>query len=168
MVAGRNGVLPEPMRTLVQHELDKCTSPFRCQSGPAYQAHSSDWCFRQHAIPSSLPNGRPLILVLIDARCASDGEFLACLLAAQGCCVLAGANSAGVAQFAQPGRLVLPHTRLAFRMATAVADIYGDNRRFDGRGLNADLLIPDGFPLDRPSLLNLVCSVRKMISGHDE
>jgi hypothetical protein len=165
IIAGRTGVLTEPMRTFIQRELDKLISKSRPPGKPVFHEYCSDWRFQQHIFPDSLPEGTPLVLVLIDSRCASDGEYLAYLLAAHRGCVLAGANTAGMAQFAQPGRLVLPHTGVSFRMATAIADIYGDNRQFDGYGLNADLLIPDGHPLDRSALLNLVSSLRQRISG---
>jgi hypothetical protein len=50
---------------------------------------------------------------------------------------------------------VLPHSRIPFRLATAVTDIYGDNRSVDGYGLNADVLPMPGEILTRENLVTL-------------
>jgi hypothetical protein len=42
----------------------------------------------------------------------------------------------GVGQFIQPGYSVLPHTGLKYRIALGRSDFYGDNRSYDGYGLD--------------------------------
>ena len=85
---------------------------------------------------------RPLMLLVVDAHCASDCEYLAASLAKLPNAVVVGTNSGGVGEFIQPGYFVLPRTRLPFRVALGHSDIYGDGRSFDGYGLDVDVLLP--------------------------
>jgi C-terminal processing protease CtpA/Prc len=94
----------------------------------------------QHKYPST-PEGKTRLLVLTDNYCASDCEAAVSALAAIPGSVLAGVNTAGVAQFIQPGYFVLPRTRLPFRIALGNHDPYGDHRSFDGYGLDVDIVL---------------------------
>jgi hypothetical protein len=91
--------------------------------------------------PQPVPSG-PLIIVWVDSGCGSDCEALTMDLATLPNTWLVGVNSAGVAQFIQPGLGVLPHTGLPFRFALGMSDIYGDERAFDGHGLDVDVVLP--------------------------
>ena len=55
--------------------------------------------------------------------------------------MIAGENTFGVGQFIQPGYLILPHSRLPFRIAMGMSDDYGDGRSFDGYGLDVDMVL---------------------------
>lgn len=83
------------------------------------------------------------ILVLVNSRCGSDCELLATELASLPETIVAGVNTFGVGQFIQPGYSVLPHTGLSYRIALGRSNIYGDNRSFDGYGLDVDLVLPE-------------------------
>ena len=48
--------------------------------------------------------------------------------------VIAGENTFGVGQFMQPGYFILPNSRIQFRIALGMSDIYGDGRSVDGYG----------------------------------
>jgi C-terminal processing protease CtpA/Prc len=56
--------------------------------------------------------------------------------------IVVGTNTFGVGQFIQPGYSVLPHTGLTYRIALGRSDFYGDNRSFDGYGLDVDVILP--------------------------
>ncbi len=83
------------------------------------------------------------------------------LLAALPQTVIAGTNTFGVAQFIQPGYSVLPHTRLPFRIALGTSDNYGDNRSFDGYGLDVDVLLLD----ERDQAPENILSLAKYLGG---
>ncbi|MFT3840742.1 MAG: S41 family peptidase [Myxococcaceae bacterium] len=91
--------------------------------------------------PKPVKDG-PLIIVWMDSGCGSDCEALATELAPLPNVWFVGTSSAGVAQFIQPGYGVLPHTGLPFRFALGMSDVYGDDRAFDGHGLNVDVVLP--------------------------
>ena len=54
---------------------------------------------------------------------------------------VAGINSFGVMQFTQPSYMILPNSRVAFRIARGTSDLYGDRRSLDGYGLDVDLIL---------------------------
>lgn len=57
--------------------------------------------------------------------------------------MIVGQNTFGVVQYTQPGYGILPHTRVGFRLATGVGDLYGDQRSLDGFGLDVDVLLTE-------------------------
>jgi hypothetical protein len=121
---------------------------------PAWKSRAPAWTYPQHLFQPG--SGTPRLVVLVDQDCGSDGELLAFLLASLPGSVVAGPNTAGVAQFARPGYFVLPHTRVRFRVATAMTDLYGDGRALDGVGLESDVLVDPDVVLDERSLIDLV------------
>jgi len=76
--------------------------------------------------------------------------------------VVAGTNTFGVGQFVQPGYSVLPHTGLRYRIALGRSNFYGDNRSFDGYGLDVDVVLPEVDSLGLRQLRELAEAVKKM------
>ena len=101
----------------------------------------SQWDYRRHRFPSPPPAGKPRLMLLVDSGCASDCEYMTYVLAAEPGTVVVGESTCGVGQFIQPGYFILPHSRLKFRIALGMSDIYGDGRSFDGYGLGADIVL---------------------------
>jgi hypothetical protein len=106
--------------------------------------------------------GQLRIVALVNSRCASDCELIAERLASLPETIVAGTNTEGVGQFIQPGYAVLPHTGLIFRIALGRSNFYGDNRSFDGYGLDVDIVLPDVDGLRSGQLLDLANAVRKL------
>jgi hypothetical protein len=67
---------------------------------------------------------------------------------------VADVNTLGVVQFIQPGYSVLPHTGLHYRIALGMSNFYGDNRSYDGYGLDVDVILPDIDTLQPAQLRN--------------
>ncbi|MEZ5403198.1 MAG: S41 family peptidase [Bryobacteraceae bacterium] len=152
---GVSGPLPHAVREQLQRTLNSIASaPPGC--AVAFQAVTGRWRFGNRLDPDA---AIPRLVVLTDNRCGSDGEFLVYLLAQTPGCVVAGVNTAGVGGFARPGHFVLPHTGVAFRLATALTDPYGDQRSFEGYGLNADVVLNVGEPLSDAHLVALAESI---------
>jgi hypothetical protein len=97
----------------------------------------SEWNYARRELPE-----HPRFLVLVDAACGSDCEFMTYVFAATSRAVIAGVNTFGVMQFIQPGYFMLPHSGIRFRIALGRSDQYGDDRSVDGYGLDVDLLLP--------------------------
>lgn len=98
---------------------------------------------------------QPKVLMLVDGRCGSDAELLVWILHRLPGTRVAGACTFGAAQFIHPGIGVLPRSRLAFCIATAETDLYGDGRPVDGRGLPVDIVLPDARSRAPASILAL-------------
>jgi len=128
------------LRGRLQHALDNLLTSH--PEEVSFEERRSSWSFCEHRFPSRPAPGRPSVLVLADNSCGSDGEALVCMLASLDGTTVAGSNTFGIAQFTNPGYFVLPHTRLPYRVAMGVSDIYGDQRSFDGYGLAPDILLP--------------------------
>ena len=102
------------------------------------------------------PKGMPQLFVIVDEGCGSDCELMASTLQKLSDTLIIGVNTYGVGQFIQPGYSVLPNTRLPFRMALGTSDIYGDDRSFDGHGLDVDVLLDGADAWTKSSLVALV------------
>ena len=102
------------------------------------------------------------IIALVNSRCGSDCELFTAQLASLRETIVAGENTYGVGQFIQPGYSVLPSTGLEYRIALGRSDMYGDNRSFDGYGLDVDILVPKVDSLQKPQLRALAGAVEKM------
>ena len=131
--------LTDEDRAWMQPMLDALFAPADpdCPRSDRVHPPSRTWRDRR---PVRTPE-RMQILVVTDARCGSDCEYLLMQLGALPETVIAGVNSGGVTQFIQPGYGVLPHSRLPFRMALGESDLYGDRRSVDGHGLDVDVLL---------------------------
>jgi hypothetical protein len=156
------GPVPDPVRTALQQALDAVMAP----SLPGCRVHfhtlTAKWTYGEHRFPSAPLPGQPRIIALTDNACGSDGEFLVYLLASLAGSVVAGVNTAGVAGFARPGHFILPNTGVPFRLATAQADLYGDQRSFEGYGLIPDIILDVDEPLGDDHLIALADSIRDM------
>jgi len=119
---------------------------------PSSAAEHGGWMRLISPAPASRT---PRVLVLVDERCGSDGELLVWLLGKLPGVIVAGACTFGAVQFAQPGDGLLPHSRVAFRVALAETDLYGDGRAVDGHGLPVDIVLRDAARGTRAAILAL-------------
>jgi C-terminal processing protease CtpA/Prc len=133
--------ISEELRGDLQHTIDKLFEPTPPGCPDSIEETRSAWSYSRHRFTRERSPGRPRLLILVDNACCSDAEYMAYCLAATPGAVVAGTNTFGVAQFIQPGYTILPHTKLRFRIALGTSDQYGDNRSFDGYGLNVDVLL---------------------------
>ncbi|MFN2448399.1 MAG: S41 family peptidase [Candidatus Baltobacteraceae bacterium] len=108
---------------------------------------------------ASNAEGQTRIIAVLDGGCTNECEFLAAVLAGLPGTVLAGSSTYGVTGFSQPGYFMLPHSRIAFRLALARTDPYGDGRSVDGYGIAVDVLLPGENAQSRNSLLALARAV---------
>ena len=130
---------------IARDALARVTNPASGDCGVRWHERAAQWCWRDRHPPSE---AGPRIIVLVDQDCGSDGELLVFQLGSLPHSVIVGPNTAGVAGFAQPGYFVLPRTRIRFRLAMALTDLYGDGRAVDGYGLESDVLLPSDLFLD--------------------
>ena len=133
--------ISDQLRGIMQRQLDGLfsLSPEGCPA--RIEEERSTWDYSQHRFPASPKGTKPRLLLLVDNGCGSDCEYVAYVLAASPGSVIAGENTYGVGQFIQPGYLILPHSRLRFRIAMGMSDDYGDGRSFDGYGLDVDIVL---------------------------
>lgn len=121
----------------------------------SFPTSAGKWTYAQHHFVRAWHGRRPRLLVLVDQGCGSDCEFMTWLLAQLPGTVIAGRNTVGVIGFTQPGFLLLPHTHIAFQLATSRSDGYGDGRSEDGYGLDVDVALPTAADWSAPSILAL-------------
>jgi len=93
--------------------------------------------------PSFKPRRGRRAVVLVDNGCEGTCEWLAFQLSQLPDAVLAGTATAGRDEYAEPGRLVLPRSRVPFQIALTRREFFPDGRSFDGYGLPPDVLIED-------------------------
>jgi C-terminal processing protease CtpA/Prc len=151
--------ISETLRSQLQEKIDDLLKPSPPGCPRVVEKTQSKWSYRDHRFNRKTPRNMMRLVVLADNLCASDCEGMAYVLASLPETVIAGSNTFGVAQFIQPGYSVLPHTKLSFRIALGSSDIYGDNRAFDGHGLDVDILLPAKQDLEPDSLLRLAQSL---------
>jgi len=156
--------LPSNLREVLQGLINTLATPTDSECAVFFQALKAKWGYHEHQFPPRPEPGKPLLMVLTDRGCGSDGEFLVYLLASIAGSVVVGTNTAGVGQFARPGYFVLPNTKVPFRLAMAFADFYGDGRAFEGHGLDPDILLDQEQPLDADRLLAIAASVGSLHS----
>jgi len=133
--------ISDQLRGIMQKQLDGLFSPSPEGCPVRIEEEHSIWNYSQHRFPAAPKGNKPRLLVLVDNGCGSDCEYVAYVLAASPGSVIAGENTYGVGQFIQPGYLILPHSRLKFRIAMGMSDDYGDGRSFDGYGLDVDIVL---------------------------
>lgn len=126
---------------------DKCPVSFKRTQGA--------WGYTDHHFVRHWQGQRPRLLVLVDNQCGSDCEYMTWMLAQLPGTVVAGENTYGVIGFTQPGVLLLPHTRVAFFVATSYSDGYGDGRSSNGYGLDVDIALPAQADWSKRSILAL-------------
>jgi hypothetical protein len=137
---GATGPLPIDNREDLQHLLDLMAQPYPPGCPRSVQTTPVQWTYLQrHFQPRA---GDLRIIALVNSMCASDCELVTAMLASLPQTIVAGTNTYGVGGFIQPGYSVLPHTGLPYRIALGRENIYGDNRSFDGYGLDVDVVIP--------------------------
>ena len=158
--------LSEVLRSRLQHALDNLLTPHVDEI--SFEERRTSWSYNEHRFRRRPAAGRASVLVLADNECGSDGEALVCMLAAVAGSTVAGSNTFGIAQFTNPGYFVLPHTRLPYRLATGMSDIYGDQRSFDGYGIAPDILLPTRESQKRehfPALVAAIYRAQNQMAG---
>lgn len=124
----------------LQAQLDSLFQPVPDGCPVEIERQRSEWDYRQHRVVEAA-TGKPRLLLLTDSGCGSDCEGMVYLFSAIPGTVVVGESTYGVGQFIQPGYFILPHTRVRFRIATGMSDMYGDGRSFDGYGLGPDIVL---------------------------
>lgn len=125
----------------------------------SFETTHGTWHYTEHHFARHWQGKRPRLLVLVDDRCASDCEYMTWMLAQLPGTVIAGSNTFGVTGFTQPGFLLLPHTRIAFQLATSRTDDYGDGRSENGYGLDVDVVLPNRSDWSAESITGLARSL---------
>jgi hypothetical protein len=131
---------PELQKSL-QAQLDSLFTPSPPGCPVRIDEIRSDWGYTKHDPQATPPSGHPRLLIIVDHWCGSDCEGLASILAATPGSLVVGENTYGVGQFIQPGYFILPRSKIKFRIALGMSDIYGDARSFDGYGLDVDVVL---------------------------
>ena len=127
-------------KEFLQGLLDRMAQPYPPGCPRTVDSEPSQWTYAQrHADPKP---GDLRIVALVNSGCGSDCELFTAQLASLPETIVVGTNTFGVGQFIQPGYSVLPHTGLTYRIALGRSDFYGDNRSFDGYGLDVDVILP--------------------------
>lgn len=158
LVLGRGLVSSE--KALLQIGLDAIEQSYPEGCPRVVKATAAQWGYMQHKFAPQANDMR--IIVLVNSRCGSDCELFTAQLASLRETIVVGENTRGVGQFIQPGYSVLPATGLKYRIALGRSDMYGDNRSFDGYGLDVDILVPKVDSLKKTQLPALAEAVEKM------
>ncbi|HEX7324986.1 MAG TPA: S41 family peptidase [Rhodanobacteraceae bacterium] len=143
------------MRETVSYYARGIGAPATMDCPVSFQTSTGKWMYAQHHFVRDWRGHRPRLLVLVDQGCGSDCEAMTWLLAQLPGTVIAGRNTVGVTGFAQPGFLLLPHTHIAFQLATSRTDAYGDGRSEDGYGLDVDVALTTAADWSARSVLAL-------------
>jgi len=144
----------------MQGLLNRMAQPYPTGCPRTVETNPAKWSYpERHFDPEP---GKMRVIALVNSLCASDCELLTERLASLPETIVAGANTFGVGQFIQPGYAVLPHTGLRFRIALGKSNFYGDNRSFDGYGLDVDVLVPNIDSLRSEQLRQLAVTVEQL------
>jgi hypothetical protein len=133
-------ILPD-QKEFLQDQLHQMAKPYPPGCPRTVAVSSPKWTYLQRRFDPKPGDLR--VLVLVNSRCGSDCEMLTTELASLPQTIVAGVNTFGVGQFMQPGYSVLPRTGLSYRIALGRSNLYGDNRSFDGYGLDVDIVLPE-------------------------
>jgi hypothetical protein len=140
-------------KTFLQDLLDQIGRSYQAGCPRTVDVTEPRWTYSAHRFAPKPGNLR--IIALVNSKCGSDCELLTAELASLPETIVAGVNTFGVGQFIQPGYSVLPHTGLHYRIALGMSNFYGDNRSYDGYGLDVDVILPDVDTLQPAQLRNL-------------
>lgn len=155
-----NPSLSPDVRRDLQHLLNRMAQPYPPGCPRAVLTAPARWTYPEHHFAPQPGDLR--IVALVNSGCASDCELFAMQLASLRETIVAGDNTFGVGQFIQPGYSVLPNTGLPFRIALGYSNFYGDNRSYDGYGLDVDIVLPDVNTLQARELSEFAQIVAKL------
>jgi C-terminal processing protease CtpA/Prc len=133
-------ILPS-QKAFLQGLLDRMAQPYPPDCPRTTEEEPAHWTYLQHRFNPKPGDMR--IIVLVNSGCGSDCELITAQLSSLRETLVVGTNTYGVGQFIQPGYSVLPHTKLKYRLALGRSNFYGDDRSFDGYGLNVDVVLPE-------------------------
>jgi hypothetical protein len=97
------------------------------------------WMYGDRHLDPAVPG--PALLVVVESGCRAGCEQLVYELAATRRALIVGLNTGGSFQHREPATLLLPGSKVPFRLAQARADPYGDGRSVDGYGLDVDVVL---------------------------
>jgi hypothetical protein len=135
-----NRAILASQKVFLQGLLDRMAQPYAPGCPRTVVTEPSQWTYLQHRFNPQPQSMR--IMAVVDSGCGSDCELITAELASLPETIVVGANTFGVGQFIQPGYSVLPHTQLKYRLALGRSNFYGDDRSFDGYGLDVDIVLP--------------------------
>ncbi len=154
-------MLSLPQKQYLQGLLDGMAKPYPADCPRTVDVRPPRWTYVQRRFRPGLGDRR--IVVLVNSACGSDCELLVVArLASLSETIVAGTNTFGVGQFTQPGYSVLPHTGLRYRFALGHSNLFGDDRSFDGYGLDVDVVLPGIDTLSPDQLRQLAEVVGKL------
>jgi hypothetical protein len=151
----RQPVTPD-VKQRIQNVLDSIatTPPDACTVRPdVVPAQGNTTAHRFTHARTSTDQAR--VIVIVDDKCQNDCEAVARLLSRLPDTVLVGESTFGALGFAEPGYFVLPHSGVAFQLASTRIDPYGDQRSVEGYGFSVDVLLPTAASQQRDSLAAL-------------
>jgi len=144
----------------LQQLLDRMAQPYPAGCPRSVNTIPPQWTYPQRRFNPKPGDLR--IIALVNSHCGSDCEFITMQLASLPETIVAGVNTYGLGQFIQPGYSVLPHTGLAYRIAQGRSNHYGDDRSYDGYGLDVDVVLPEVNTLNPEQLSELAEVVSKL------
>ena len=154
LASGLKTPVPAGLAQFLQQVADLLKDPVSCTPSPSVTQGSTG--LADHRFVKSFSGEQQTrVIALVDNGCGSDCEYMTSILAGLPGTVIAGSSTYGVMGFTQPGYFVLPHSRVAFRLALSRTDTYGDERSVDGYGISVDVLLPSGASQSRNSLTAL-------------
>lgn len=148
--------VPPDVKQRIQSVLDSiaATPPDACAVSPDVVPAQSDVAPHPFSIKRT-GTDQPRVIALVDDKCANDCEALVRLLSRLPDTVVAGESTFGALGFAEPGYFVLPHSGVAFQLASSRIDPYGDQRSLEGYGFSVDVLLPTAGSQQRDAILAL-------------
>lgn len=151
----RQPVTPD-VKQRIQNVLDTIamTPPDACTVRPDVVPSQSDVSTHAFSVTRT-GTDQPRVIALVDDKCSNDCEAVARLLSRLPDTVLAGESTFGALGFAEPGYVVLPHSGVAFQIASSRIDPYGDQRSLEGYGFSVDVVLPTAASQQRDSLVAL-------------
>ncbi|MGA2217648.1 MAG: S41 family peptidase, partial [Terracidiphilus sp.] len=152
-------IRPSQLKFL-QLQLDRMAQPYPDGCPRSVNVIPPQWTYPQRRFDPKPGDLR--IVALVNSGCGSDCEFITMQLASLPETIVVGVNTFGVGQFIQPGYSVLPHTGLGYRIAQGRSNHYGDDRSYDGYGLDVDVVLPDVDILKPEQLTELAEVVNKL------
>ncbi|RYZ88693.1 MAG: hypothetical protein EOP06_10525, partial [Proteobacteria bacterium] len=160
----RQGHLDEPVNAEQFKEVaESILSTRRYSLKPTFEVAEGTGMEAERKFDLRKEPAKPIFLVLVDNGCGSNCEAIFGLLSGFPNVITAGTFTYGVGEFGNVGDILLPRTKVGFRIATNHNEIYADGRSFDSYGGKPDILL-DTEKTNSPSyILELAESLAELI-----